>query len=229
MIQQYWGKLSGKIDDLSLRERVLIFAACAFILVSLINVLFLNPLLAKEKRLSGQVQQQQERIKSIQAQIEALVQAKHANASSPLRQRMAHLKQQLAEGDNYMRNKSDRLVPSEKMADVLKQMLNRNGRLQLVSLETLPVAPLAEKNASKKGGGNSAQPSMPPGREVFEHGVRITVRGSYRDMLKYLEALEHLPAQMFWGAAKLDVTQYPSADLTLTVYTLSLNKKWLVV
>ena len=48
-------------------------------------------------------------------------------------------------------------------------------------------------------------------------------------MLKYLEALEHLPAQMFWGRAKLDVTKYPSADLTLTLYTLSLGKTWLLV
>jgi MSHA biogenesis protein MshJ len=229
MIRQHWERLSEKVDDLSLRERTLIFAAAAFILVSLINMLFLDPLLAKQKRLSGQVVQQQEKMKSIQAQIEALLQATRDNASSPLRQRLTQLKQQLAEGESYIRGRSDRLVPSEKMAEVLEQMLNKNGRLQLVSLQTLPVAPLMDNGTGKGNVGNPDRPPIAPGKQVFKHGVQITVRGSYPDMLKYLEALEHLRAQMFWGRAQLDVTQYPVAELTLTVYTLSLDKTWLAV
>jgi MSHA biogenesis protein MshJ len=228
MIREYWDKFSDRVNGLSLRERTLIFAACAFILVSLVNMLFLDPLLAKQQRLSAKVVQQQEKMKAVQAQIETLLQSKREDANSPLRQRLTQLKQQLAEGDSYIRGRSDRLVPSSKMAEVLQQMLSRNGRLQLVSLKTLPVAPLAAKQASGKNGGSAAE-SAAPGRQVFEHGVQITVRGSYPDMLKYLEALEHLQAQMFWGGAKLNVTQYPSAELTLTLFTLSLDKKWLVV
>jgi len=38
-----------------------------------------------------------------------------------------------------------------------------------------------------------------------------------------------LPTQMFWGMAKMNVVQYPQAELTLTLYTLSLDKTWLQV
>jgi MSHA biogenesis protein MshJ len=34
---------------------------------------------------------------------------------------------------------------------------------------------------------------------------------------------------MFWGMAKMNVVQYPQAELTLTLYTLSLDKTWLQV
>lgn len=223
MIRQQWEKLSGKVNDLSLRERMLIFAAAAFMLVSLVNLLFLDPLLVKQKRLSSQVVQQQEKIKQIQAQIEALLQAKRNDASSPLHQRMAQLRSQIAEGDAYVKARRDRLVPSDKMAEVLEQMLNKNGRLQLVKLQTLPVAPLVEKAADD--GAHAASPE----KQVFKHGVQITVRGSYADMLAYLEALEHLSAEMFWGPARLEVLEHPTAELTLTLYTLSLGKTWLVV
>jgi MSHA biogenesis protein MshJ len=59
--------------------------------------------------------------------------------------------------------------------------------------------------------------------------VKITVRGSYADLLQYLTALEKLPSQMFWGVAKMDVVQLPTAELSLTLYTLSLDKTWLQV
>jgi MSHA biogenesis protein MshJ len=229
MIREYWDTLNGKVDALSLRERVLIFAAAAFILASLINVLFLDPLLTRQKILSVQVVQQQEKMKEVRAQLESLLQAKRNDASSPLRQRLAQLQQQISEGEHYIKGRSDRLVPSDKMADLLGQMLNKNGHLQLVDLQTLPVTPLMGQGDSKANGGNADHVPAALGKQVFKHGVRITVRGSYPDMLEYLEALEHMRAQMFWGRAQLDVTQYPVAELTLTVYTLSLDKTWLVV
>jgi len=229
MIREYWDKLNGKVDALSLRERVLIFAAAAFMLVSLINTLILDPLLTKQKTLSTQVVQQQEKMKAVRAQLAEVLQAKRNDASSPLRQRLAQLRQQLVEGERYIKGRSDRLVPSDKMADVLEQMLNKNGHLQLVDLKTLPVAPLMEKNAGKGNGGDANPAPAAFGKQVFKHGVQITVRGSYPDMLRYLKALEHLRAQMFWGRAQLAVTRYPVAELTLTVYTLSLDKTWLVV
>lgn len=226
MIGQYWEKLSGKVDGFSLRERVLVFVAIAFMLVSLINMLFLDPLLVKQKRMSAQVVQQEEKMKEIQAQIQAQLDARRSDASSPLRERMAQLRQQLAQGDAYIKGRSDRLVPSEKMANVLEQMLNKNGQLQLVSLKSLPVALLAGKGDGKAG---EHKKTVALDKQVFQHGVQITVRGSYLDLLAYLNGLEHLRAQMFWGKAKLSVVQYPVAELTLTLYTLSLDKIWLVV
>ena len=54
-------------------------------------------------------------------------------------------------------------------------------------------------------------------------------RSSYTDLLQYLRALEKLPTRMFWGMAKMQVAKYPETDLTLTLYTLSLDKKWLQI
>lgn len=227
MMAGYWEKLSDKIDGLSLRERVLIFAALAFMLVSLINVLFLEPLVTRQKQMATQVVQQQEKIKEIRGKIQALLEARHSDRSSPLRGRLAQLRQQLAAGEAYIKSRGDRLIPSDRMASVLEQILNRDGQLQLVSLKTLPVALLEQHGQNNK----KQQSKMPStlDKPVYQHGVQITVRGSYPELLGYLDQLEHLKVRMFWGQAKLGVEHYPEAELTLTLYTLSLDKTWLAV
>lgn len=231
-MRRYWEIARARIDDMSLRERAIIFAAAAFVVISLINSLLLDPLMAKQKILSAQVIQQQEKMKELQAQMQSLLQAKHDDEQSPLRDHLVQLKQQLQVQDGYLQSRRGRLVDPNKMADLLKQVLNRNGRLQLVALNTLPVGLLIEKPQAESG----AEQSAPAGnannngqKKIFKHGVQITLRGGYLELLRYVTALEHLPGQMFWGEASLSVDGYPNSMLTLTLYTLSLDKTWLTV
>ena len=225
---QHGEKLVEKIDGMSLRERVMVFAAVAFMLITAIQVLFLDPLLAEQKKLSTEVVQKQEKIKDVRAQIEASLQARKNDAASPLRQRLSQIRQQLADGDAYLQTSRDRLVQPEKMAGLLEQVLHKNGQLQLVNLQTLPATPLIDKATKPNSAGAApASPSVELDKQVFKHGVQITVRGSYLDVLQYLTALEQLPTKMFWGMSRMNVVQYPTAELTLTLYTLSLDKIWL--
>jgi MSHA biogenesis protein MshJ len=214
-------KLAARIDGMSLRERVLIFLAAAFLVVSAADALLLAPLLAQQKQLSSQVVQQQETMKDIQAQIAALMQAKQADASSPQRERIRLLRQQIADGEVYLKDRRDKLVPPDRMAALLEQVLGRNANLQLVAMNTLPVTPFIEPQADAAAGSHEPQ--------MFKHGVTITVRGSYADVLQYLTSLERLPTRMFWGTARMNVIRHPTLELTLTLYTLSLDRTWMQV
>jgi MSHA biogenesis protein MshJ len=168
-------------------------------------------------------------MKSVQAQIDAMAKAKKDAENSPLIQQVNQLKQQLAEGETYLNDRRDKLVPQEKMAKLLELVLNRNGHLQLIALQTLPVSPLIEAENIKPGEVPVEAKTAVQERQIFKHGVQITVRGSYADLTEYLSSLEHLPARMFWGMAKMNVVQYPTVELTLTLYTLSMDKVWMQV
>lgn len=224
MMQEKIDQFVAKVDGMTLRERAMIFAAAAFAVVSLINTFFLDPLLAKQKSLSSQVIQQQERMKETQAQLTALLQAKQADEHAPQRERIRQLREQIAKGDAYLKATQDKLVPPEKMAALLEQVLAKNASLQLVALDTLPVTLFIEPSAA-----DLTNKVVVQEKQIFKHGVKMTVRGSYTELMQYLAALEKMPTQMFWGMAKLSVVQYPNAELTLTLYTLSLDKTWLQV
>lgn len=228
-MKQYWVLLNGKIDDMSLRERAMIFLAVGFVLIALINNFLLEPLLEKQKVRAALMQQQQEKAKELQATMQALTQAKQDDEHSPVRIRIAQLKQQMTEQDNYLKGRRDRLVAPEQMAHLLEQVLNKNSHLQLVSLKTLPVSLLIEK----KEAADAVPPSLvndgSTQKQIYKHGVQISIRGSYLDLLQYISALEKLPTQMFWAEANMSVEKYPDTVLTLVLYTLSLDKTWLTV
>lgn len=218
-MKQYWLQAQTRIDSMSVRERMMIFAALAFVLIALMNAVFLDPLLNAQKLKLAEMVQQQEKIKELQSSMQLLMKSKSDAEHSPLRDQIAHLKQRLQEHDSYLQSRRDRLVAPGKMADLLGQVLKNNDKLQLLELKTLPLSLLIEPVPGK----------VSSGEQIYKHGVQITVRGGYLDLLRYLSALEKLPAQMFWGEVNLTVEKYPDAIMVLTVYTLSMDKTWLTV
>ncbi|MFA6901701.1 MAG: type II secretion system protein GspM [Gallionellaceae bacterium] len=230
MMKQEWEKISAKLEAMSLRERALVFVAVAFLLLSLINILLFDPLFAKQKLLRSQISQQQEVMNQVQTQIAALLQENSPGSTSPQRVQINRLRQEMAEGSAYLQSNRERLVLPQKMAEHLRKLLSKNNRLQLVSLQTLQVAPLLEQaNAGRAGTRPAPTPALLQDKQVFKHGVRLTLRGSYPDLLQYLSALEKLPQQMFWAKAQFSVVEYPTSELTLILYTLSLDKAWLQI
>ena len=164
----------------------------------------------------------------------AAIQRDHSPLSNaPQRSRINLLKQQLDEGNTFLKSNREKLVQPEKMAEHLRQLLSRNSRLQLVTLNTLAATPLldqaGDKNTDKTKPAQTVGADSGQEKQVFKHGVLLTLRGNYLDLLQYLSALEKLPQQMYWAQAQMKVMQYPSAELTLTVYTLSLDKTWLQI
>jgi MSHA biogenesis protein MshJ len=219
-MKRYWLQAQTRIDAMSVRERVMIFAAAAFVLIAVLNMVFLDPLLAKHKLKLAEVVQQQEKLKELQAARQALMQAKVNDDHSPLRSQIAALKQQLLEHDRYLQSRKDKLVSPDKMSALLEQVLKNNDKLELLELKTLPLSLLIEPVAGK---------AAAPAQQIYKHGVQITVRGGYLELMRYLSSLEKLPTQMFWGDVTLTVEKHPDSLMILTVYTLSMDKTWLTV
>jgi MSHA biogenesis protein MshJ len=217
-MKRYWEPARNKVAAMSLRERAIIFAAVAMLLVFALNALLFEPLLARQKVVSAKLSQQQQEARTLQAAVQSIQQSRQDDAHSPLRARITQLRAQLLEGESFLKTRRDHLVDPEKMTALIEQVLRSNDQLHLVEMKTLPLSLLIEQNAK-----------APDAPQIYKHGVQITVRGSYADLLRYLEALEKLPNQMYWGELALSVEKHPNAVMTLTVYTLSLDKAWLTV
>jgi MSHA biogenesis protein MshJ len=59
--------------------------------------------------------------------------------------------------------------------------------------------------------------------------VHIVVSGTYLQAVAYLRDLEKLPRKVFWDELEIVVGDYPQAEISLTVYTLSHRKGWIGV
>ncbi len=229
-MKQRWLTFAARVDALSQRERIMGFAASCALLVFVVHMLVLGPMLRKQDLLRSQVVQQQNNIAGINEQIAQKLQEAAADPDAPARARLAAVRAESTRLDATLRAMQQGLVAPERVAPLLESILRANGRLKMVSVRTLPVEPLSAVGAKKDHAAaqTAAEPAKTAKRELlFRHGVELTVRGSYLDMIDYMAALEALPTQLFWGRAQLEVEDYPSVRLTLTLYTLSLDEKWM--
>lgn len=235
-MKKMWQPYADKINALSLRERMMVFAAVLAVTVFLLLTLFVDPLLARGKTHKSRMAQQQAEIAALQMQVQALEQ-KLADPDAANRARRDGVRQQIAAIDESLRGMQASLVPAQRVNALLQDMLTRNPRLQLVSVRTLPVSPLvARPDKPAVAAGTPAAAAQAQTEKlslseanVFKHGVEITLQGTYSDMHDYLSRLERLRWRMFWARARLNTDEYPRLNMTVTVYTLSLDKAWLQV
>jgi MSHA biogenesis protein MshJ len=223
-------RLATRVDALTLRERVLLFAALAGLYVFVMHFFGLGPMFAKQDQLRNQIVQQQNNLEGIDNEIREKVLAAQVDPDAPTRARIEQARTQLDTLATSLRAMQNGLVPPERMAPLVEAILRANGRLQLVSMRTLPVEPVLGAPKPQAAGAApvaEAQSAARPGALLYRHGVEVSVRGNYLDMVAYMAALEAMPTQLFWGQAQLDAETWPSSRLTLTLYTLSLDAKWM--
>ena len=210
-------RTAERIDAATLRERALIFAAAALLLVLVVNAALIDPLRTRQKRLAAENAQFQEEMRTVQGELRRLAQREpgEVDPDGAARQRASALRAEIAALNARISEEQRRFTPPDRMRGLLDEMLERNKRLQLVELKTLSASPISE--------------GLAPGSRVFRHGVELTISGSYADLYEYLSALERLPTRIYWGRAELSAAEYPATTLKLTVYTVSFDKAWLIV
>ena len=238
-MKQRLKELTAKVDALTLRERGLLFAACAAVIVFIGHSLVLGPIYRTQAALQEQISQQQNVLEGLDGEITARVQAYQVDPDAPARAKLEQIKQETAKLSDALLAMEHGLVPPERMGPLVDTILRANGRLKLVSMRTLPVEPLSGPPGNAAAPGTPAPapaqnpapvagaPAGKPADLLYRHGVEVTVRGNYLDMVDYMSALEAMPTRLFWGKAQLDAEEYPASRLTLTLYTLSLDRKWM--
>jgi len=229
-VKEQWQKLSARFGALMVRERVLVLLAAVVGTALIYDALAIQPLEARKKRLTLQLADTRQNIKMADNMMAG--QGPLVDPDAVKRSYRDALRKQLAEIDQRMQGLQRGLVPPERMAKLMEDMLARSGGLQLVAMRTLPAQRLESPGAAPaaKPGDKGAKPAPKgPERTIFQHGVEITLQGSYTEVHDYLAQLEKLPWQMFWGRISVSSEQHPRLRVTLTVQTLSLSKAWLVV
>ena len=232
-MKRAWRRIAERVDNATLRERVLIFGALAVLVVALMDALFIDTELAKQKRLAREIAQRQTETTALQDQIRKLALAHQTGPDLQNRERLERLRRDIAALEASIAEAQRKLTAPEQMRSVLEEMLSRNRRVALVDMKTLPPAAIADMRA--QGGAAPASKAAakaaaaPAERQVFRHGVEITVAGAYLDLMAYVAALEKLPTQLYWGGAEMDASAYPVVKLKVTVFTLSLDKAWMSV
>ena len=118
-----WIKLTARLDAMSLRERAMVFAAMTCAIVFVAYSMVLEPLLAQQKKLLAQIDQQQNQIGGIDGEITQKIAAFQADPDAPVRQQLGDVRHDIEVADVGLRSMQKGLVAPEQIVPLLEHLL----------------------------------------------------------------------------------------------------------
>jgi MSHA biogenesis protein MshJ len=222
-----WSPAATRIDAMTLRERAIIFVTLLAGLFLFANSFLFTKLVNERTQLERGNQARLTEIKAVNAQIVRIGEDANRDPDEINRRRIGELRGRLEQAEIAAKDITRGLVSPREMARLMQDMLARHGGLELVHLENLTPEPLTPAPAATND--KKAPAVEPAGQGLYRHGLRVTLRGRYIDVVRYLRAVEALSWKVLWSEVKLETEEYPVSRVTITIYTLSIDKTWIGV
>lgn len=230
-LRQQWQQLEGRYAAVTRREKLLLAAALIFVPLLVGELLILEGQRTRNAALTRSIAQQSASATELQNQVQLLQLQLQVDPDARVKAEIAALmaEQQMLEKELHEVGKS--LVPPEQMNDLLERLLARHRGLRLVSLKTLkPQSVMGEAAEGVEPAAAQRQEKIPGERfDLYRHGVEIRIEGSFAELQAYLVQLEELQERLLWGQLQYEVGEYPKAEMSLMVYTLSADRTWLAL
>lgn len=216
-LQERLRELEAAIDARERRERLLLVGACLVVLLLAWDALVRAPLsdrLGRDEQRIEQLDREAQALESTLADIERQLQQAGGGDDT-----VAQLRRRIERIDEALAERTARVISPQQMVTVLREMLEDAPGLSLMALQNHGSEPLITepKNESE---------NVP---RVFRHRIELVVRGDYFAVQKYLQRLEGLDWQFQWDSLALETLDYPKAEATLSISTLSLAEDWVGV
>lgn len=201
-MKAWWKIQSGRIDALSLRERVFLFVTIIVCLLAIADTVWISPTQVAYRQTTVKLSTQNEELQRLRTELGGLYSSSGNAANDPskiLRDDMATAKERLQTLDKEISTLAKRAEGAPSIEEPLIQFLRRQDGLTLLGAGTLANAtPLAD------------QPTL------SKRGLELRVSGSYADLSRYIHTLEQALPELRWGSLEIKI---PEALVTSTAST----------
>ena len=243
----HWHQLTEKINQLSVRERLILATTLVTGIGMSIQLLLIDPALARLASTRSELTSVSQALAEQQTNFKVIQIEYSADPNEQPRQRLRELTHQLRRVESSIQAKSQHLVPASQTASVLQDILKSQQGLYLVNLEKQ--APIPVKIISE-----AAAPIPPPvdasnsefvdlaallhlndtmlkefkrRDSVYRHGIKMELEGSFTKILDYLVALEQMESKVYWKSFEYTAGDYPSGRASFMIETLGFESGWI--
>lgn len=211
-----WQQLSKRFSALKEREKYTAFIGVLLLCLWLFMLQILMPAFEELRKVEQQItsatmtiEQQANTLTALQQQAGIDIDAAYQKQLESLKLQEQELQQQISKLTSYF-------IGSERMASVLQDVLKSSKNVKMKSVIANPPVPLT---FSEQGTDNKAV--------IYQHSTVVVLAGSYFALTAVLERLDALPWSLGWQSIDYKVTEYPDAELTLHLLTVSDNESYI--
>jgi MSHA biogenesis protein MshJ len=216
--------LQNLINNLTTRERVLVLLGILSVIYLLWDSFLISPIQSVNKALLGERLSTQEQMLNLETRRILANGLLKNSKKQDIEKEIQRYKKKIKDFDGKIVERLQGRVAAENMVSLLNDVLRKNERLELISINNLPARPFVNQDEKNKDVQVEAQLVG-----IYMHSLEMQLHGSYLDILAYLQSLEKLPWKVFWDQVSLDVLEYPKIKVTIRVHTFSLKDGWLSV
>ena len=215
----------------------MIFGAGLFAVVGLMDTFLLEPQRVQAASTQQEILKLQNDTAAMTEQMATLAsQAAPQPGSNALQREIDDVNQKSASQGEDLVSISAHMVPPQEMVLLLKKLLQQHSDVQVMEMQSLPVADFIEKQrkliqaqAAPGSAGNTDAATADAWQHVphvYQHAVKVKLKGKYFALMAYAQSLKAIGQRVAWDSAELKA-EYPDSELTVQVYTLSGENAWL--
>jgi MSHA biogenesis protein MshJ len=214
---------------MSKRERWMLFGTGLLAIVGLYDTFMLEPIRQQTAVTTGDRIRMQEDIAKTKALI-ATASTQVSVVKSPVQSEIERLNQAITDQKKSLVDVTNIMVGADEMLPLLKDMLKKHDSIQLVKFESLPPQSFVKNHLQQVETSSVEAPQISSEisglDDIFQHTISLTIKGSYLAVLSYAEDLKSQHEKLAWENAELKA-DFPVVELTIHLYTLSMQKAWL--
>ncbi|WP_417687464.1 hypothetical protein [Pseudidiomarina sp.] len=207
-----WQELQVKFNSLPQQRRKFWFALTLVFIAYLGIWVVLLPQWQAYQAEQAKLQQQLTTNRLIATQIEAIDIRLSGDPLAPLKTKLSELQEQLNEVNRKLQSETN-YVSAADNRELLKALLSNATELEVKSAQALPAERVYGDGEATAGA-------------IYKHRLQLVLRGSYNQTFNYFQQLEQLPWSFYWQRLDYRVDQHPEAEITLEIYTLSLERDY---
>lgn len=203
------------------RKQMFVLGGGLFMFLYLLNAIFVRSAHDEIKTATGKITEMKGQVEDLRSQTQAILNEVQNSVANPNSQRALSYKQQLDELDKKLSAYDQQLISAKEMTNILKSILSRESGLKMISMTSLPsVDIMASVNLPAE------LKNIPNRSTLYKRGAKLVFSGGYFETIDYLKKLENYGKHIFWDDFSYTVKTYPTAEVSLTVYTLTSEEGW---
>lgn len=213
-----WRKLSDRTAILQPREKGIIFGGVLMLILWLNYMYVIEPALDQISAAEQTMEQQSQQIGTTQQQIGLYQGALGKDPNEAVNKSIEETEKNIVEVDQALSELTANFISPHKMREVLVQVLKSDEVIKVTNFRAVPATRVDIAG-------------VPSNADIiiYQHGIEMTVTGTYYDLQRYVQRLEQLPWQFYWKSFAYSVKQYPTAELKIEITTISTNEQFIAI
>ena len=201
-----------------MREKYIVFGAVLGGILYLGLMLYIVPTLEDIDSKKASIKNQGQEKATAQKQIGLYQGAMDKDPNQAVNESIKNTEADIAAIDQTLSELTANFISPHKMREVLNEILKNDEQVKVSSFAAVP----AEK---VKIDGVPASTDI----TIYQHGIKLTVSGTYYSLQRYIERLEALPWRFYWKSFSYEVDKHPEAVLKIEITTISTNEQFIAI